>query len=122
MDEVGRAIERDTLGEHERQAEFRSHEDFAPLLQFICEQYRIEKSDLYLLRVIPDQFDEEFLIWVWPDRVVGLEIAYDGSGFEIVRTETIHTHKKRLRGYDAKHFKIIEHIALSEHGQSRLQR
>ena len=68
MGEVGRAIERDVLGEHERQDDFRSDQSLAPLLQFIGEQYRIEKSDLYLLEVIPDQFDMELLIWLWPSR------------------------------------------------------
>ncbi|MGX9573676.1 hypothetical protein [Mesorhizobium sp. f-mel] len=116
MGEVRRAIERDILGEQERQADFRGDQHLAPLLQFVCEQYQIEKSDLYLLQVTPDQFEVGLLIWLWPGRVVDCEIAYEGSEFEIIGTETIQAHKKGLRGHTAKHFKIIEHIASSEHG------
>ncbi|MER8976913.1 MULTISPECIES: hypothetical protein [unclassified Mesorhizobium] len=117
MGEVQRAIERDLLGEHQRQAEFRGDQHLAPLLQFICDRYQVEKSDFYLLEVIPDQYELCLLIWLWPDRVVDCEIAYEGSTFEVVGTETIQTHKKTLRGHSAKDFKIIERIALSEHKQ-----
>jgi len=117
MGEVLRAIETDFLGEHERQADFRGDQHLAPLLQFICERYQVEKSDLYLLETIPDQYELCLLIWLWPDRVACCEIAYEGSTFEFVGTGTIQTHKKTLRGRKAKHVKIIERIALSEHDQ-----
>ncbi|AZN97028.1 hypothetical protein EJ066_06845 [Mesorhizobium sp. M9A.F.Ca.ET.002.03.1.2] len=117
MGEVQRAIERDILGEHERQAGFRADQHLAPLLQFICERYQVEKSDLYLLQTIPDQGELCLSIWLWPDRVVDCEIAYEESTFDIVGTEMIQTHKKTLRGHSAKGFKIIERIALSEHNQ-----
>ncbi|WP_421915494.1 hypothetical protein [Mesorhizobium sp.] len=118
MGEVRAAIERDFLGEHERQVDFRGDQHFAPLLQFICERYQVERSDLYLLEITPDQYELSLLIWLWPDRVVGCEVAREGSKFEIVGTGTIQTHKKSLRGRKAKHFKIVERIALSEHDQS----
>ncbi|ESW68431.1 MULTISPECIES: hypothetical protein [unclassified Mesorhizobium] len=78
---------------------------------------RSKKSDFYLIKIIPDQYELCLLIWLWPDRVVDCEIAYEGSTFEVVGTETIQTHKKTLRGHSAKDFKIIERIALSEHNQ-----
>ncbi|WP_189347901.1 MULTISPECIES: hypothetical protein [unclassified Mesorhizobium] len=44
MGEVGRAIERDALGEHKRQADFRTDQRLAPLRQFVCDRYQIENS------------------------------------------------------------------------------
>ncbi|CAN7213089.1 hypothetical protein [Mesorhizobium sp. LjNodule214] len=107
-------MERELLAEHERQADFRGDQHLAPMLQFIHERYQVEKSDFYLLKVIPDQHEVCLSLWLWPDKVVDCEISHDGSTFEIVETRAIQVHKRVLRGRALKDFHIVERFALGE--------
>ncbi|RWL21280.1 MULTISPECIES: hypothetical protein [Mesorhizobium] len=114
MGEVRRAIERDVLGEHKRQADFRGDQHLASLLQLVCERYSTERGNLYLIGRISEQSEMLLSIWLWPDEVVDCEIAYDGSKFEIVATRAIAAYKEALRGRALKDFQLVERVALSE--------
>ncbi|PTE07593.1 hypothetical protein [Mesorhizobium helmanticense] len=114
MGEVRRAIEKDTLGEHKRQVDFRSDQHLASLLQLVCERHSTERGHLYLIASIPEQSEMLLSIWLWPDEVVDCEIAYDGSRFEIVTTRAIEVYKKALRGRALKDFELVERVAFSE--------
>jgi hypothetical protein len=79
MGEVRRAIERNVLGEHKRQADFRGDQHLASLLQLVCERYSAERSNLYLIGSISEQSEMLLSIWLRPDEVVDCEIARDRS-------------------------------------------
>jgi hypothetical protein len=114
MEAVSRAKAEAIQAEYARQAQFRSSEDLAICRQVARERFGVTDEHLYLIDILPDQFEDCVTILVWPGAVFKCEIVRNSRALEEVSQGTLEDYRRCARGAHAKHLTIVLAVAESD--------